>query len=64
VTARERSLLRDRVARARLEEERRSRTFDPSVRASSDPALKLESPEDALLAAVAQKRREFDPCSQ
>jgi hypothetical protein len=58
MTARERAMLRDKIARARLEEERRSRSFDPGMRASSDPALKQESPEDALLAAVAQKRLE------
>jgi hypothetical protein len=58
MTARERAIARDKIARARLEEERRSRSFDPSVRASSDPAMKLESAEDRLLAAVAQKRLE------
>jgi len=57
VTVRERALLRDRIARARLAEEERARDLDPLARTPSDPAMKLE-PEDRLLAAIGQKQRE------
>lgn len=55
MTPRERALLRDRIARARLEREAAAPKMEKAT-----GAMKLEASEDRLLAAIEEKRRQLE----